>query len=143
MAIFGIGSLWEKEEQKVVFFEKEQIVLGWSKDDAKDLYSIIGAMKVGDIVYLKSNKPGSREINVKGIGIITKSFINCLIDGDYKQIDIIDYQSLFISVKWINKQEFKIQIPSEEGKLTNIRAATFYEEYLPYVQNEIIARIVK
>ena len=45
---------------------------------------------------------------------------------------------VYLLVKWIVKDEFHITIPENEGKLTNIRAATVYEEYLPYVQNKII-----
>ncbi|EKM31862.1 hypothetical protein VCHENC02_2541 [Vibrio harveyi] len=29
-------------------------------------------------------------------------------------------------------------MPEDEGKLTNVRPATFYEEYLPYVQEKIV-----
>ncbi len=35
-----------------------------------------------------------------------------------------------------------INIPEEEGKLTNVRAAKIYEEYLPLVQQAIIDRVV-
>ncbi|MGN6179424.1 MAG: hypothetical protein ACTHNW_09600 [Mucilaginibacter sp.] len=47
-----------------------------------------------------------------------------------------------IKVHWIIKEEFFIVIPPNEGKLTNIRAATFYEESLPFVQTAIIDKII-
>jgi len=56
--------------------------------------------------------------------------------------DISDWNSFFIKIKWIYQDEFKIIIPDDEGRLTNIRAATFYEEYLPYVQEKIIDKII-
>ena len=34
-----------------------------------------------------------------------------------------------------------INIPENIGRLTNIRAATAYEEYLPFVQNKIVKKI--
>jgi len=47
-----------------------------------------------------------------------------------------------LPVEWIVKEEFFITITKTIGKLTNIRAATLYEEFLPYVQNEILNKII-
>ena len=55
MAIYGIGSNWNNVEVKEKFFKNNQIVIGWDKKSANDLYSFISSLKVGDIVYLKSN----------------------------------------------------------------------------------------
>ena len=38
-------------------------------------------------------------------------------------------------------EKFTVKIPEDEGKLTNIRPATFYEEYLPFVQKQILNKI--
>lgn len=141
MAIYGIGSNWNGYEVKEDSFEKEQIVIGQDKKNANDLYSFISSLKVGDIVYLKSNKPGSRDIRIKAIGIVTKDLVGCITSGECESTNITDWESLFIKVKWILKEEFLISIPVDKGKLTNIRAATVYEEYLPYVQNEIISHL--
>ena len=54
------------------------------------IYEAVSLLKVGDILYLKANQPGSR---------------------------------------------------TNEGKLTNIRAATFYEENLPFVQTRILEKL--
>jgi len=143
MAIFGAGSKWNEKELKDDFFTNEKFTLGWNEDTAKDLYEAVSLLKVGDIVYLKGNQPGSRTIRVKGVGLVTKSFIQCLQSGEYGSDDISDWNSFFIKVKWIYQTEFKVEIPSNEGRLTNIRAATFYEEYLPYVQKQIIEKIIK
>jgi len=98
----------------------------------------VAALKVGDIIYLKANAPGSRNVRVKGIGIVTKNFKTSLIDEELILSDFKPWESLAIKVTWVVKDEFRITIPGSEGKLTNIRAATFYEENLPFVQNEII-----
>jgi len=143
MAIFGAGSRWGDTELKNSFFENEKFIIGWNENSAKDLYEAVSLLKVGDIIYLKSNRPGSRNILVKGIGLVTKSFIQCLQDGEYGSEDISDWNSFFIKIKWIYQDEFKIIIPKDEGRLTNIRAATFYEEYLPYVQKKILEKIIK
>lgn len=142
MAIYGVGSNWDEGDVKDVFFEENKFVLGWNNKSASDLYSLVSSLKVGDILYIKSNKPGSRDIKVKGIGIITKSFMGCIMSGEYNNDKISDWQNLFVNVNWLYKKEFIITVPKEEGKLTNIRAATAYEEFLPYVQKEILEKII-
>lgn len=144
MAMFGIGSKWGADrtrEEKEKFFDEEKVYIGWDYKNANDLYSLFGSIKVGDIIFIKSNQPGSRKINIKGIGIIKKSFINCLLDGEYNNNSITDFESIFIKVKWLSKKTFSIEIPENSGKLTNIRSATIYEEIHPYVQEKIIENI--
>ncbi|RTZ22058.1 hypothetical protein EKN09_15895, partial [Vibrio penaeicida] len=117
-------------------------VLGWNEDNSKDLYEAVSQLKVGDIIYLKSVSPRYiRNIEVKGIGIVTKSFIQCLQSGEYGTADISDWNALFIKVNWVKQTSFEIKVPVDEGKLTNVRPATFYEEYLPYVQQRIVSEL--
>ena len=142
MAIYGAGSTWNKDEVKNDFFTNEKFTIGWNEKSAKDLYEAVSQLKVGDIIYLKSVSPAHiRSLKIKGIGIVTKSFIQCLQNNEYKNIDISDWNSFFIKIKWLVLEEFKIKIPEDEGKLTNIRPATFYEENLPYVQEQILNKI--
>jgi hypothetical protein len=141
MAIYGVGSNWNGDEVREDFFDQGKFILGWNNAQANDLYSFISTLKVGDILYLKSNQPGSRIIRVKGIGIVTKNFMNCITSGEYGNINISDWETLFINVRWIDREEFTINIPQDEGKLTNIRAATVYEEHLPFIHEAIINKI--
>lgn len=143
MAIFGAGSKWGDDELKQTFFDEEKFVIGWNKSSAKDLYEAVSHLKVGDILYLKANRPGSRDIRVKGIGIVTKSVIQCVTENEYGNVKISDWNSFFVKVKWVCTDEFYINIPNDEGRLTNVRAATFYEEYLQVVQNEILDNLFK
>lgn len=143
MAIFGAGSKWGDQEVKTDFFSDEKFIIGWSEEKARDLYEAVSHLKVGDIIYLKSVSPRYiRSIEVKGIGIVTKSFIQCLQSGEYGELNNSDWNSLFIKVKWLHKTSFSINIPENEGKLTNVRPATFYEEFLPFVQHEILKKII-
>ncbi len=142
MAIFGAGSVW-KNEEKENFFQNEHYIIGWDYETADDLYEAVSQLKVGDIIYLKSNRPGSRKLRIKGIGIVTTSFLQCFINNDLKANDIKDWNSFFVNVEWIVKDEFGIEIPAESGRLTNVRAATFYPEYSPYVQQKILKEIFK
>lgn len=140
MAIFGVGSNWEDGEHKEDFFKEHKFILGWNEKNAKDLYALIASLKVGDILYIKSNQPGSRTIKVKGVGIVKKNFISCIIDNGKSNTS--DWRGLFVEVEWLHKDEFEINIPDGEGKLTCFRSATSYEEYLPFVQSEIIKKII-
>jgi len=143
MAIYGVGSKWNEKELKETFFKEGRFILGWNESSAKDLYSFISSLKVGDILYIKSNQPGSRVLRVKGIGIVTKSLIDCIRSEEFANSTISDWETLFIKIAWIDRTEFHITIPDDEGKLTNIRAATIYEEYLPFVQQKILSKIIK
>jgi len=142
MAIFGAGSKWGDDEMKDDFFRNENYVIGWNYSSAKDLYVAIAAIKVGDIIYLKANAPGSKDVRVKGIGIVTKNFMTSLIDEEVNLNDFSSWESLSIRVKWVVRSEFVLTIPANEGKLTNVRAATFYEESLPYVQTKILDELL-
>lgn len=142
MAIYGVGSNWNGEEVCGLFFEKGQFILGWNENSAEDLYTFISTLKVGDVLYIKANRPGSRSIRVKGIGIVSKNLMSCISSGELGHGSISDWSSLFVNVSWVVKEEFIIEIPSNQGRLTNVRAATIYEEHLPYVQEHIVVRIV-
>lgn len=140
MAIYGAGSNWDGDEIKDDFFANNNYVIGWDINDAQDLYNMLSTVKIGDIIYLKANRPGSLDIRIKGIGIVRNSLLNILFE---KGENLSSTRNNFeLPVEWIDTDEFFITIPSNTGKLTNVRAATLYEEFLPFVQNEIINRII-
>lgn len=139
MAIFGAGSNWDGNEIKDDFFRNENFVIGWDINDAEDLYSQISSIKVGDIIYLKANRPGSLDLRIKGIGLVKNTLVNQLF---YKKENLSKNRRNFeLPVRWIVKTEFHISIPPNIGKLTNVRAATLYEEFMPFVQKEIISKL--
>ncbi len=139
MAIYGAGSIWNKKEKRKIFFENENYILGWNDENASDLYAVICAVKVGDIIYLKSNKPGSRKIKIKGIGIVTQTVLQSFEQNE----NLRNWKSLQLKVLWVSKNEYNIEINKKKGKLTNVRAATFYEEFLPCVQLNIVSNLIK
>ena len=141
MAIFGMGSKWGDNELTESFFEREKITIGWNEGNGNDVHYLLASIKIGDLIYIKSNRPGSRDLKIKGIGIVNENFIEYLKNNGISAKNFIEADSLTISVRWIHKQEFLIEIPKEMGKLTNIRATTLYEEYLPFVQKKIIEKL--
>lgn len=140
MALYGAGSNWDGDELKEEFFKNENYLIGWDIKDANDLYAMISTFKVGDIIYLKANKPGSFDIRVKGIGLVKSSLIEVLFKNGENLSKVRN--NFELPVEWIIKEEFYINIPNSIGKLTNIRAATLYEEHLPFIQNEILDKII-
>lgn len=140
MAIFGAGSNWDGYEKKNDFFQKNNYVIGWNIKHAQDLYNLISAIKIGDIIYLKANRPGSLDIRIKGIGIVRKTLIQVLFENGENLSSVRN--NFELPIEWIYKNEFVVKIPNDIGKLTNIRAATLYEEFLPFVQNEIITNLI-
>jgi hypothetical protein len=141
MAIFGAGSKWNNEELKELFIAQEYFTIGWDYQHAKDLYDTVSLLKAGDIVYLKANRAGSRTIRIKAIGVVKTSFIHNLIENKLSFEKISDWGGFSIPIKWLVIEEFKIVIPNNQGKLTNIRSATFYEESLPFVQQKILEKL--
>lgn len=141
MAIFGAGSNWDGDEIKDDFFNNENYIIGWDINDAEDLYNQISSIKVGDIIYLKANRPGSLDLRIKGIGIVKQTLVNQLFEK--KENLSKNRRNFELPVKWIVKNEFRISIPKYTGKLTNVRAATLYEEFLPFVQAEILKEVFK
>lgn len=141
MAIYGAGSIWGEEELLNKFFNENIFTVGWCYEDASDLFDIIASVKIGDIIYLKSNAPGSRRIRVKGIGVVTNSLIHYAIDRNINISKMTEGGNLSIEVNWIVQDEFECTIPAEQGKLTSERTVTFYEEHLPFVQRNIISHL--
>ncbi|KFI20451.1 hypothetical protein IB75_03020 [Nitrosococcus oceani C-27] len=88
-----------------------------------------------------NDRPGSRSIRVKGIGIVKRSLMSCMLAGELED-NASNWNSLFVHVEWLVKKEFKVEIEPDHGRLTNIRAATVYEEYLPQLQECIITRLI-
>lgn len=140
MAIYGAGSKWNDQELKNDFFKNSNYQIGWDISEAEDLYTLISTVKTGDIIFLKANSPGSLNIRVKGIGIVRQSLLQNLFT---EETNLSSKRSNFsLPVEWIIKEEFKLTIPKQTGKLTNVRAATLYEEHLPYVQTEILNTLI-
>jgi len=142
MAIYGAGSTWDNDEQCDQFFASGRFTLGWNHASAEDLYSFIASLKAGDLIYLKANRPGSNSIRVKGIGFVKSPLLSCMLAANLNLATITDWQSLYVEVEWVVRTEFLIEIPGDTGKLTNVRAATVYEEHLPYVQDKILRALL-
>lgn len=141
MAIFGAGSVWGVDEKIEDFFKDGNFVLGWNYENAIDLYMLISSVKVGDILYIKSKSPRFSNMTIKAIGIVTESLSYSLINTPKRYESVKEGGGLSIGVKWVIKTPFEIVIEENSGKLTSIRTSSFYEEFLPSIQNTIIEHL--
>lgn len=128
MAIYGIGARFGNNDVTEYFVDNEVAGIGWDKDTAPDLHQFIQSLKVGDIVYIKSNSPSAGLI-VKAIGII-------------KNNDVIEdcYIGMRIGrkVHWICTD---INEHLEVNSKLNVRSNSLYEEFHPEVQEFILRQI--
>jgi len=125
MAIYGIGA-YQDADVSQEFLSNNLIFIGWDATDAPELAQYIQALRVGDIVYIKSHPPGSQHIVIKGIGIVADTE------------PITHNKCMARRVGWLVKTEFNIPKPKEKN---NVRNNTIYEEFHPAVQKEILRRI--
>jgi len=127
MAIYAIGAYYDKDVSKS-FISEDIAGSGWSKADAPELHQFIKSLKVGDIIYIKSVSPNSKDIHVKAIGVI--------IDDEF--ITSSKIVSAGRNIKWVVIEKFKIPKPKEKN---NVRLNTLYEEFHPDVQKEILNKL--
>ena len=125
MAIYGIGA-YQDGDVSQEFLTHDVIFVGWGPTDAPELVQYIQALRVGDIVYIKSHSPRSPSLVIKGIGIVTDAGV------------ITHNGNMGRRVSWLDRQEFRIPKPTEKN---NVRNNTIYEEFHPAVQAEILNRI--
>lgn len=126
MAVFGIGAYYDRDVSQD-FINQELVGVGWNENDAPELQEYFKSLKVGDIVYIKAAF-GGKDITVKAIGLI-------------KDNEVIINNGLVSTgrnVKWLSKERFIIKRPKEKN---NVRSNTVYEEFHPFVLNEIISKI--
>jgi len=125
MAIYGIGAYHDSDVSQE-FLTHNIILVGWGPADAPELDQYIRALRVGDIVYIKSYSPRSPSLVIKGIGIVADAEV------------ITHNGNMGRRVLWLDRQEFRIPKPTEKN---NVRNNTIYEEFHPAVQSEILNRI--
>ncbi len=127
MAIFAVGAYYD-EDVSDDFIKNNIAGPGWSKTDAPELHQYINSLKVGDIVYIKSASPSSKDIIVKAIGVVAD--------------DVLITSSSVVSagrnIKWLVTDSFRIPKPKEKN---NVRLNTMYEEFHPDVQKEILDKL--
>ena len=133
MAIHGVGAYFGDHDVSSEFIRRKIVGIGWSITDAPDLHEYIKSLKIGDIVYIKSAPP-TGDFSIKAIGIISSGVI--LNDVALSN----DTVSIAREVKWVSKRKFVPKLGKEKSR---VRQNSFFEEYNPLVQKQIITEIIK
>lgn len=132
MKIWGIGTCYGGyDDQTSRFIENGIAAIGWSEDDAIDLYAMLREVEIGDIVYLKSTyqKKGiGRILRIKAVGKV----INANKKFDGKSALGIEYVNDFVAVD--------LALNEYRGK-NSVYGSTFYQEYNPLIVEEILKMI--
>lgn len=116
------------DDQTSIFIKNKIAAIGWSEDEAIDLYAMIGKVEIGDIIYLKSTYPKKsigRILRIKTVGKVVNP--NKKFDG--KRAIGVDYIENFIPVDLVLK-DYK-------GK-NSVYGSTFYQEYNPLIIEKIL-----
>lgn len=116
------------DDQTTIFIENKIAAIGWSENDAIDLYAMIGKVEIGDIIYLKSTYPKKsigRILRIKTVGKVVNP--NKKFDG--KSAIGMDYIENFAPIDLVLK-DYK-------GK-NNVYGSTFYQEYNPLIIEKIL-----
>lgn len=135
MAIWGIGANYNDPDGKKrnvlrLFLASGRAYIGYSQAQAPSLHRMLGTIKAGDIIYVKSF--WAKRLNIKALGIVT----------DPTAVKTDD-MGTGISVKW--KKDFKaisFDIDAPRGK-NNVYSNTLYEEFNPEIANLLINELIR
>lgn len=131
MAVWGIGAYYSNSEpadKTKDFIENNCACIGWNKDDAPSLHFMFDSIKAGDIIYIKSFTPKTKELHIKAVGLVN--------DTTKKH-----YDSLGTGVRVIWKENFQPFSISVDDKMykNNVFNNTLFEEF----NTNIIEKIIK
>ncbi len=137
MAIYAIGAYYDTDVSPQ-FIQSFLVGVGWSIQDAPELHQFMKCLKVGDIVYIKACAFGAANITVKAVGLIKDDII---LDANTTN----GLAEIARNVIWKTTKSFNIPNPSQsstgQSEKLNHRSNTIYEEFHPYVQQQILAKI--
>jgi hypothetical protein len=138
MAIYGIGAHYGKtKDVSGEFIKKNLVGVGYTVSEAPELYQFIAALKVGDIIYIKSFAPSSKFIFVRAIGFIKDGeILNSKLSRDVVETG----RNVVWKVVWEVTNKLRIPKPKERN---NVRLNTLYQEFNPQVQAEILKKLAE
>lgn len=127
MAIFGIGAFYDHDVWSD-FLERGCACIGWSQDDAPPAHGILGLLRAGDIVFIKSFTP-NEGLTIKAVGIVSH--------GEVQRFGALGRG---VPVRWVWTGEDRI------GRLNGkwpVRTVTIYEEHHPRVQERVLEHLLE
>lgn len=135
MAVWGIGAYYkgtDSADKSNDFIKDGCAYIGWDETEASALYRMFDSIKAGDLIYIKSFVPKTKQLNIKAVGIVVnteKRNSNSLGTG--------------ISVRW--KQEFipiTIEITPQIYR-NNVFNNTLFEEFNEEIIQKLVDSLIK
>lgn len=135
MAVWGIGAYYKNSspKDKTKYFLKDGCAyIGWNEPDAPALYRMFDSIKAGDLIYIKSFAPKTKQLQIKAVGIVK----------DTKK-EASDSLGTGIEVCW--KQCFTpttVDVTPQFYR-NNVFNNTLYEEFNDNIIKEVIDGLMK
>ena len=134
MHVWGMGFMFGRDDDRSGnFLDSGTAVIGWSMEDAPDLFAMLREVNLGDVLYLKTFGIRKQEVRVWHIGKVI-STLN-LVDNGTKYA---------LGMKWVKSFDEPITLSLREQKYTgknNVYNNTFYREYNPGIIQNILQHI--
>lgn len=131
MNIYGIGSTFNDVDYYKEFVNHRIAAIGWNKEEAQPLYSILSEAAEGELIYIKGSPIAKSYINIKAIGLILSTDIHAVENWDVCK-NCFDVLWL-----WVADDKFeKIELSSSDYK-NNVYNNTFYREYSSNVKEKL------
>lgn len=135
MAVWGIGAYYKNanpSDKTAEFVNDGRAYIGWDETEASALYRMFDSIKAGDLIYIKSFVPRTKQLHIKAIGIVTsteKEKSRSLGTG--------------ISVRW--KEGFVPNIISVTPEIfrNNVFNNTLYEEFNEKIVQRLVGELIK
>ena len=135
MAVWGIGAYYKGSspaDKTDEFLNDKRAYIGWNEPDAPALYRMFDSIKAGDLIYIKSFAPKTKQLQIKAVGIVK----------DTKK-EASDSLGTGISVRW--KQCFTpitVDVTPQIYR-NNVFNNTLYEEFNDNIIKEVIDGLMK
>lgn len=129
---YGFGCVYNgNEDMFQQFISHNCVCIGWEMSDASSWHSMMGEMKIGDIVFLKSFPP-KHGLYIKAIGIVEFSTMIPISNLGYGRI-----------VRWktVLDQDNWVKFGRLNDRYDQFRSGTAYIEFNHKVQSKIIELI--
>jgi hypothetical protein len=128
MAIYGIGAYYGRDVSKK-FISKGLACVGWEFEDAPSLHNVLKHIKVGDLIYIKSQTP-KEGLFIKAVGIV--------MDDEVREDDDLG-ACLKVKYVWEGWEAMGRVIDRDPY---NVRFNTIYEELDPTIQKKVIGLLL-
>lgn len=135
MAVWGIGAYYKGSspaDKTDEFLNDKRAYIGWNEPDAPALYRMFDSIKAGDLIYIKSFAPKTKQLQIKAVGIVkdTKKKTSASLGTGIEVCWNLDFSSDTVNV---TSQIYR----------NNVFNNTLYEEFNDNIIQKVIEGLMK